>query len=231
LLRIGNLRPFRLAAGASAIRNPWKLLFGICDELSDLTLLGHIRKLKNNWTENEEVLLLALLNTKQNCPLTTSMGRLFDAISSLLTFTGDVEFEAQAAMSLEFEAMLWFNPEESDDSLLPWVKKQDYYILDWEPMIRKILSSLANRDITAYLAHSFHSSLARCIFDLAQQLQVKNIVLSGGVFQNRLLLQEIFKRSKINGIKVNLPQRYPVNDGGIALGQLLTVINQEKRSL
>jgi hydrogenase maturation protein HypF len=232
--RIGHLRPFRLLGGESTITHPWKTLFGICNELLDPSLLSQIRSIKKSWTEKEEELFLSILKKEINCPLTTSMGRLFDAIASLLVFSGKVEFEAQAAMALEFEAMVCKDPTVCSDIFFSWQFKEGQYILDWEPMLRKIVSFFADHqleagdsfalksDIRSSLAFNFHCSLAKSIFDLVELVQVKEVVLSGGVFQNRVLLEEIFKLEKIKGIKVNLPQRVPVNDGGIALGQLLS---------
>lgn len=231
--RIGHLRPFRLLGGESTITHPWKTLFGLCYELSDPYLFTQIRSVKKNWTKREEEILLSILKKKINCPLTTSMGRLFDAIANLLVFNGKVEFEAQAAMALEFEAMLCKDQTECNDKLFSWQVKDGQYILDWESLLRNIVSHYENHqsvlgdlcqlksELRSSVAFNFHCSLAKSIFDLVELVQVKEIVLSGGVFQNRVLLKEIFKLEKTKGIKVNLPQRIPINDGGIALGQLL----------
>jgi hydrogenase maturation protein HypF len=230
--RIGSVRPFSLVGGESAIRNPWKILFGIVSEITEGKFLEYVRDSKKQWTKKEEELLLAVLKSGINCPRTSSMGRLFDAVASLLCHEGEVEFEAQAAMKLEFHALEYETPSVSDDSLLQWIES-DYscpgvklkYLLDWEPLMRKLLGGFLNKDSTSYLAYSFHVSLARSIFDLAQLVNVKDIVLAGGVFQNRLLLAEVFRFSKISGVNVHLPERVPVNDGGVAFGQLLTLMS------
>jgi hydrogenase maturation protein HypF len=141
------------------------------------------------------------------------VGRLFDAVASLLNLRQIVRFEGQAAMDLEFAA-----------DVAAQVKS---YILrvgdvvDWEPMIREMLAEIAENTPASIIAARFHVTLAEMIVAVARRASEKCVVLSGGCFQNRPLTEFTVERLRASGFRPYWHQRVPPNDGGIALGQIL----------
>lgn len=224
--RMGSLRPFPLLGGESGIRNPWKILLGLFYELNLTEEFCHVDAKKAQIPTADIENLLQLQKQKNFYPMTSSVGRFFDAIASLLFFNGEVEYEAQAAMALEFEATKNDDRNQSDEDYfkVTWLAKEGFYILDWQNIFEKIFTDKKKGVNSSRLALMFHFWLSKAIFDLAQILNVNCIVLSGGVFQNRLLLEEIFKLSEKLNIMVHISSQTPVNDGGVALGQLVSVL-------
>lgn len=188
--RVAHLRPFRLPGGEAAIREGWR---------SAASLM---------WTlglEPKERKLVPLLEKGLNAPLTSSVGRLFDAVSALAGVAQESRFEGQAAMLLERE----IGNLETDAS----------YPLaagDWAPLIRGLLEDQGQ---PALIAAKFHNALAGWIVTEAERSGVRQVVLSGGVFQNRYLTERAAVLLEARGFQVYTHQRVPANDGGIALGQ------------
>ncbi|MCX6638211.1 MAG: carbamoyltransferase HypF [Acidobacteria bacterium] len=193
--RVAHLRTFQLPGGEAAIREGWR---------SAASLL---------WTLGIEMdararRLAPLLEKGLNAPLTSSVGRLFDAASALAGLAQESRFEGQAAMLLERE----IGSLESGES----------YTLaggDWEPLIRALLDDVRRSTPAQLVAARFHNALARWIVEEALRSGLRQVVLSGGVFQNRYLTERAAALLETRGFAVYTHQRVPANDGGIALGQ------------
>jgi hydrogenase maturation protein HypF len=174
-----------------------------------------------------------MLEKSVNSPWTTSVGRLFDAVSSLIDLRQRISFEGQAAMELEF-ALTRQAPEASPcpyrliavehapmqgkafaDSVANYLT-----VIDWEPMVRFIVNGVAEGKSAASLSAAFHNTLVEIIVSLAQRSALRKIVLSGGCFQNRYLTERAVTRLREEGFSPYWHQRIPPNDGGIALGQV-----------
>jgi hydrogenase maturation protein HypF len=149
-----------------------------------------------------------MLRRGVNSPRTSSMGRLFDAVASLIRVRDVCSFEGQAAMELEFAAEA-----APSDETYP-LELQDG-VLDWEPMIRMILDNASNA------AARFHNSLAAAIVAVARETGEERVVLSGGCFQNRYLTERTVNALGAAGFKPYWHRRIPPNDGGIAVGQIV----------
>ena len=166
--------------------------------------------------------LVALLDKDVNCPITTSIGRLFDGVSALLGLSQVTSFEGEAAMALEFLAeseMEQTSPSSFHLSLESTTESEKIWTADWRPLMHHLLHDLFSQKNLSAIALGFHQALALLIADVAERIQCPQIVLSGGVFQNSLLLKlsetELTKR----GFAVSTPQLFDTNDSGLSLGQ------------
>jgi hydrogenase maturation protein HypF len=149
--------------------------------------------------------ILKMLERGINSPWTTSVGRLFDAVAALTGVERESRFEGQAAMQLERE--------------IGDIRTGESYPVpggDWGPLVEALLADSSPRPVKAA---RFHNALVNWLLEVAQQTAAKQVVLSGGCFQNRYLQERAAEMLEERGVKVYTHQRVPPNDGGIALGQ------------
>jgi len=210
--RYAHLRPFSLPGGGKAIEEPRRAALGLLHEIYeervfDLNFLP--------FTESELQLLSPVLAKQINCPRTTSAGRLFDAVASLLGLCHLNQYEGQAAMALENCA----SRSDSEASYPIRIIDSEPRVIDWQEAIEALLADIPNRD-AELIAKKFHNTLAEMILAIAKRAGEPTIVLSGGCFQNASLVEAAVERLKTAGFKVFRHQNIPPNDGGLALGQL-----------
>jgi hydrogenase maturation protein HypF len=219
--RLAHLEYLPLPGGDAATKKPLRIaaayLYYLLGEktLADSGLSGRIN-------DDELSLLKQQIDRKINSPLTSSCGRLFDAVSALIGVRDSIDYEAQAAIELEMIATD-FKP--SSDALYPF----DIEDNNGEKIIRlgglfdAILSDIKQNKSKAEIAYRFHISLARTIACLCSKLSdetgIKIVALSGGVFQNRLLLHLVLEALQERNLITLSHKQVPTNDGGIALGQ------------
>lgn len=206
--RVASLRPFPLPGGERAAREPWRSGLGMAWAAgldgSDLAPPGV-----------DMVLLRAACARGLNAPLTSSVGRLFDGAAALLGLGKQASYEGEAAMRLETLAA---TAPASSGTSLDWVAEDGRLQLDWTPL----LPLLQDASLTvAERAMRFHQSLAQAAVNLACELGAARLGVVGGVMQNRLLVEAIHALATARGMKVIFPTKLPVNDAGLALGQLL----------
>jgi hydrogenase maturation protein HypF len=226
--RIASLWPLQLPGGERAIREPRRAA------LSVLYALGlDAASMAPAFDAAELATLTSMLQKGFNSPSTSSAGRLFDALAGLLNICQINSFEGQAAMALESLAE---QADETDAKVYHCELLEDESVLrvDWRPLFRALLNDAQHGVSVPQLAYRFHSSLADAILHVVQQQNITTVVLSGGCFQNRLLLELSNIRLQQAGFNVYWPQQIPPNDGGLALGQLVgaamkTVKASEKR--
>jgi hydrogenase maturation protein HypF len=224
--RIACFRPFPLPGGEAAVREPRRvalgLLYAMCgDEAFEL---NHLLPLQA-FLPTELSALRQMLARGLNSPLTSSAGRLFDAVASLLGLRQWTGFEGQAALELEFAAET-VETNECYPSGMPPVEGDPGggtrpLLIDWEPMIRGILDDLERGTPASEIAARFHNTLAEVIVDVARIAGTARVTLSGGCFQNALLTGHAVRRLQAGGFRPGWHQRIPPNDGGIALGQVV----------
>jgi hydrogenase maturation protein HypF len=232
--RTAHLRTFPLPGGDQAARQPRRAALGILYELFGPAAFEHV----GAWfSPAEQRALTAMLGHPLgrgvNCPRTSSMGRLFDAVAALCGRWQEISFEGQAAMDLEFAA---------DASIVEAYELPMYpahsvcrperhmecagYIADWEPMVRAILADRRSGASMARISARFHNALARLAVDAAAAAKCERVVLTGGCFQNALLQDRAQKGLRAAGHIVYTHQRIPPGDGGIALGQIFVAAYQ-----
>ena len=220
--RVGHLDYFPLPGGDQAIREPWRIALSILDKYaipwdSNLSPVQHLDTLSERLPGiHPREVLRNQLSTMTNAPLTSSFGRLFDGVSSLLGICHQISYEGQAA--IEFEALA------SDDEfgIYPFELSNDL-IFDPGDMIRSILIETQNGIQIPVISARFHNTLAEMALEIALSLrrayQVNIVALSGGVWQNMTLLTRSVLKLRSAGFQVLLHQQVPPNDGGLALGQ------------
>jgi len=199
--RAAWLRPFPLAGGDAAAREPRRAALGVLREMgSDHPPPG--------WRPGELEVLNRMLAERLNVVRTSSAGRLFDAVASLLGVCQIMSHEGQAAMRLEALAG------EGGGAPYPfgWIGKA----LDWAPMINELLTG---GEVPSVVAARFHATLVEMMVAVAKREQLADVCLSGGCFQNRRLLSDALRRLREAGFTPWRHRQIPPNDAGICLGQ------------
>ena len=226
--RVASFRPFRLPGGDRAIKEPRRAAVGALFELFGDALfhMGGLLPVAS-FAPTELKIVQTMLGKTVNSPLTTSAGRMFDAVASLIGLRQQVAFEGQAAMELEFAIgntsseeryryeMVGTDP--MDEGLRQY---RPLMVFDWSSVISQILDDVGRRESISTIAARFHNTLCEVIVDVARRSGEPRVVLSGGCFQNKYLTERSIRRLKEEGFRPYWHQRVPPNDGGIALGQI-----------
>jgi len=222
--RMGHLDYLPLPGGALAVKKPYRTAAGYL-----LTLFNELKPglpFLNRIDHKELEIIENQITKKINCPLTSSCGRLFDAVSALLGVRGEIDYQSQAAVELEMLA----SSAVQETAHYPFnVTEQDgVYIIQLHDLFTALIKDLHNNTTTASIAARFHNTIARIILKLCQvismQTGIKQVALSGGVFQNRLLLSRAHRLLESCRFQVLTHRQVPSNDGGISLGQV-TIAN------
>ncbi|MGD0115933.1 MAG: carbamoyltransferase HypF [Dehalococcoidia bacterium] len=214
--RVATLRPFRLPGGEVAIKEPRRTALGLLHEMnSDFGLLRPTAD-ATPLSDAELALLAQMLSKGVNSPVTTSAGRLFDAVAALLGLRSVCSFEGQAAMMVEFQAERGV-----DDRYDFPLREGEPLVLDWKPLLRGVMRDRDEGVATGVICARFHNTLAEAIVEVARRTGATRVALTGGVFQNRYLTERAYRRLESEGFRPFTHQRVPPNDGGIALGQVL----------
>jgi hydrogenase maturation protein HypF len=240
--RIAHLRPFRLPGGDKAVKEPRRTALGLLHEISGDKFFEQ-KKLAAvaAFSPAELATLKTMLAKKLNSPVTTSMGRLFDAVASLINLRQQIRFEGQAAMELEFA----LDGVETDEAYpvriadcglrntargdaRPTKTPNSEIILDWSPMVEAILADVQRGVSVGIISAKFHNALAEAIVAVAKRAGQNRAMLSGGCFQNRYLTERAVRRLQAEGFRPYWHQRVPPNDGGIALGQVVAALRQKE---
>ena len=264
--RLAHLTYVPLPGGERAVRQPWRMAAAYLaatygDAFLDLDI-PFVRQLdRSTWRTLSQMIARGI-----NCPPTSSLGRLFDAIAALIGLRSEALYEGQAA--IELEMLAWSEdgdrlehgdrqgrhyhttnealienvyssgdpggrhappgrhaPSSNIKEAYPFViRRQTPATLDVSPMIRAIVSDIQQGLPPSYIASRFHSTIAELLAEAAcearERTQLNSVALSGGVFQNRLLLETLIARLEEKGFQVYINRRVPPNDGGLSLGQL-----------
>ena len=228
--RIAHLRPFRLPGGDKAVREPRRPAIGLLYEVfGDVAFeMSHLPPLRDI-SPIESSALKGMLHRKLNSPKTSSVGRLFDAVASLVNVRQQMRFEGQAAMELEF-ALAGIETDESYEVRITDCglrNEKPEVNLDWEPMLKSLLTDLNGGVPTGIISAKFHNALAEAIVSVAKKNGLERVVLSGGCFQNRYLTERVVRRLREENFQPYWHQRVPPNDGGIALGQVVAALREQ----
>lgn len=213
-----HLQPIPLPGGDTAVRQPWRIaLAGLHQAGIPWTEdLPPVRWAVNSHQSALEV-LHHQLETGVNTPQSSSMGRLFDAVSALLGVRQVVNYEAQAA--IELESLV----DETETAVYPFMMTNG--IITPAELLAEIVSDMRRGVGTAVISARFHNSVAGMVTAVCQQIRAETglneVVLSGGVWQNITLLRRTIPQLQAAGFTVYWHQKVPTNDGGLALGQAL----------
>jgi hydrogenase maturation protein HypF len=226
--RVAHLRPFRLPGGDAAVKEPRRAALGLLHELAvpgDNILMHMQRSVAPHFSASELTAITGMLAGRLNSPICTSVGRLFDAVASLVNLRQRIRFEGQAAMELEF-ALEGIQTDEAYSLKLvrgetTEAPDEKPLLLDWGSMIEGILADLEGGFSVGKVSAKFHNALADAVVAVARDVGHPGVVLSGGCFQNRYLTERTVARLRAEGFRPYWHQRVPPNDGGIALGQIV----------
>jgi len=206
--RVATLRRFALLGGDRAAREPWRNALALCWEAS------------KEWADfpREAEPLRHAWRRKINCPLTSSVGRLFDGAAALIGLITQASYEGQAASELEVMCA-----HDAEPIPLALSRRPDgVWESDWSALLDGLLD--ANQSAAARAA-VFHATLAELLLAQARALReeygISRLGLTGGVFQNRVLCERILAAAPREGFSVHLPEKLPCNDAGLSFGQII----------
>jgi len=219
--RAGTLLPVRLPGGAQAIRQPWRMacawLGAAGDGMPDLPeqLVGRVDPVA--WRQ-----VAQLAQTGLRSPITSSIGRLFDAVAALCGLRATVNYEGQAA--IELEAACGPNEHGAYPIALNTTGGEEHLlVIDPREAIRALVADIRRGTTVGVMAARFHAAVGLVTVDACTRAAASHgaevVVLSGGVFQNRRLIESVSAGLHEAGLRVLVPERLPANDGGISYGQ------------
>jgi len=210
--RIFYMKPFRLIGGEKAVKEPRRVALSLLFELYEKDVFDIPLPTVRSFKKSELTTLYTAWSKGINSPYSSSVGRLFDAVASLLNIRQTISYEGQAAMMLE-------------DLYDPYVKDHYPYLIeekhiDWKPTVLAIIEDREKEKIPS----RFINTLAKICLDVSIRLNVEQVCLSGGVMQNDPLVGKIKELLSDRGFKVYTHQKVPANDGGLCLGQAVYLL-------
>jgi hydrogenase maturation protein HypF len=231
--RRAHLRPFRLPGSAAAVKEPRRTAMGVLFEMFGPEAF-EMRDVPavNAFSAPELSSIRTMIVRHLNSPVTSSVGRLFDAVASIAGLRHQVRFEAQAAMELEFA----LEGIQTDEVYALELRESvgTVPMLDWSVMVKALLDDVRAGMPIGKISAKFHNGLVEGILAVARHLGRRQlpsggtsptgVLLSGGCFQNRYLLERAVRRLGEEGFRPYWHQRVPPNDGGISLGQVVATV-------
>lgn len=229
--RLAHLKKVPMPGGSMAIKEPWRMaMVYLLDASGEEATKLKIDLMKRIDLGKWDILRTAI-DRKVNTPMTSSMGRLFDAVSSLLSIRDEVHYEGQAAIEMEMIA----DHEVKEE--YPFRNREDEVpmVIDPAEMIRGIVRDLADGVPSSKISGKFHRTISRMLTETCEAIRSKEklnrVVLSGGVFQNIFLLSLVTGGLKKSGFEVYTHHLVPPNDGGISLGQAVVAHMKLKKGM
>lgn len=229
--RAGHFKYIPLPGGETAIREPWRVAVSYVryitgDEVMDyLESIGFIEK----YGSDRIHAILGIIDNRDFSPLSSSAGRLFDAVSAILGICDTNTFEGEAAMALES-----YTIDGIDEDYPADIGLKDRIEIDFCLTLFRLIQDMAKGIGKDIIATKFHNTIAAIIAGVVQRLgmvhKLHDVVLSGGVFQNMYLLKNTIDRLKSIGMNVYTNEKVPANDAGISLGQAYIVRERIKQS-
>jgi len=208
-----------LPGGDAAAKSPWRmglvyLYHAYGEALFDLAI-PFVQELDRETAS----IILQMAQKGVNSPLTSSCGRLFDAVSALLDIRKEIAYEGQAAIELEMSR----NPDEEGDYAFDIYTEAGEWIMETTPIIQGVVTDLIEGEAPDVISGRFHNTLIKMLHQICRIIRsesnIEQVALSGGAFQNETLLRGLTKVLDADGFKVLSHAQVPANDGGLSLGQ------------
>ncbi|RUR84698.1 carbamoyltransferase HypF [Chlorogloeopsis fritschii PCC 9212] len=234
--RLAKFKPVPMIGGEKAIKQPWR------NTCAQLMSAFNWEDIKNQYGELEIIkflenkplnILNQVVSKSINSPLTSSVGRLFDAVAAAIGICREeCSYEGQAAIEMEalVDANFLNNHEETLNYSFNIGILDNIYCIDSHPMWQTLLNDLQQQISPSVIAAKFHKGLAQTIVEMVniicKQNVIKNVILTGGVYQNSILLEQVRKRLQKLDLNVLTHSIIPCNDGGLALGQAVIAAAQ-----
>lgn len=220
--RLGHHRYFSLPGGEAAIREPWRIALGLLRDMQGKDAFSTAEASGILPPDFQPALFEKILDKKLNSPEASSLGRVFDGAAAALGIRQKVSFEGQAAMEMEGFAA---KAGKTAGGILPYTltREGNTCLLDLSPALPALLEGRRKKEGVDALALSFHRTVIEALLSVTVILHdmtgLGRVVLSGGCFQNRILLSGLSEKLEGKGFRVYFHRQVPTNDGGIALGQ------------
>ncbi len=216
--RVAHLACVPMPGSAAAIKSPWRMALSYLHQAFGEELWGLKIPFVKQMNHDKAGLILQMIDKRLNAPMTSSMGRLFDGVAAIIGLREQVAFEGQAAMELEMIA------DGNEQGAYPFeISGGPVRQVDPAPIIKAVVSDIQARIPAFIISRRFHETLAALWATVCAELRdetgLDRVVLSGGCFQNVLLLDGLSRELKQDGFRVYSHSLVPANDGGIALGQ------------
>ncbi|KPJ62422.1 MAG: hypothetical protein AMS15_04055 [Planctomycetes bacterium DG_23] len=217
--RVGHLNYVPMPGGDKAVEEPWRMalahLYAAYGGSLDKKSMDFLERIN----PEHKTFVLQMIKAGVNCPPTSSLGRLFDAVSALLGICERATFEGQPAMELEGAIS-----KRITDSYDYEIRSEDgQFIVDTRKIIKGVVSDLIGGEEASAIACKFHNTVVNFSLDVCLELReaqgINEVALSGGCFQNEYLSEELVRGLKEKGFVVYEHSQVPPNDGGISLGQ------------
>lgn len=220
--RVGHLNYVKMPGLQAAVREPWRMgisyLFKAMGSDIDTCLIRDL-------PEKSIKTIISMIKKNINSIETSSMGRLFDAVSAIIGLKNKNSYEGEAAINLEAISHI-----KEDGKYKYVIDTKETFIINTDSMIKEIVMDINNNIEVNIIAKRFHNtvidfSIEMCIL-IRDKYEINSVGLSGGVFQNRIIFEGIYNRLIECGFEVYTHSEIPCNDGGIALGQLVIANNK-----
>jgi hydrogenase maturation protein HypF len=216
-----------MPGGAAAIHEPWRMAVSYLAHHFGKDFLKMQLPFLNGIARPKLDLLLQALERRINSPLTSSCGRLFDAVAASAGVRQQVTYEAQAAIELEMATGICSSDDAYDFTLSPG---PDSAIISTRPMFEALVEDVCQRRPLAEISLKFHNGLVKLFVEIAERLRERTslyrVCLSGGTFNNLYLTTQLVSRLAENGFEVFTQNEVPAGDGGLSLGQAMVAAHQ-----
>ncbi|MBD7910826.1 carbamoyltransferase HypF [Clostridium cibarium] len=216
--RVGHLNSVQMPGGDKAVKEPVRMAISYLYKTYKNKIDEVLNLINFNLIEKKYI---QIIRKNINCPKTSSMGRLFDAVSYLLGFNRNVTYEGEAAIYLENISIAGVVESYYFDIDL----KNQKYIINTDKIIIGVIEDIKKQIKPGIISRKFHNTIIKLTLELCLQIsnvnKIKKVALSGGVFQNKILLEGVYNALKQNGFIVYINKQVPCNDGGISLGQIV----------
>lgn len=223
--RIAYFDTFPLLGGDKAIKEPRRSALGLLYKIfgQEIFKQDHIyhNLIHNLFTHQELLIFSKMLTQNLNCPLTSSVGRLFDGVCALLNLYPQVSFEGQGAMALEFNLNEQINSRYNFNIVS---LSSAVFVIQWQRMLEEILQDLLEQESLGIISAKFHNTLVNMMVKIATKINRKNVILTGGCFQNKYLLEQAIMKLQQANFNPFWHQNIPPNDGGISVGQIVSLM-------
>lgn len=240
---LGNVKTFKRKAhlkyvpmpgGEASVKEPWRMAVSYLYNIYGSKLWNLRVDFLKNLDKKRAKFLIKAINKKINTPLTSSMGRLFDAVSSIIGICNVSKYEAQPAIELE-KVIKNESPltESKNRYKFKYINKKETIVIDWSILIKEVTRDLKNKKTKKEISLKFHNAICYMIKDvcnlLRKKYKISKVCLSGGVFQNRYLSSSIKPLLEKDGFRVYLHSKLPAHDGNISLGQAAIALMRTKK--
>jgi len=228
--RFGHLQYIVLPGGEKAIREPWRIAASLLKTAYGQSWKEIARQLNLIPDKVQLDLFDKIIEGRIHSPLSSGLGRLFDGVAALIGLRHAVNFEGQAAMELEALAT---GLTESPYPFELLRHSGHPSILDVSATVRAVVADLASGQNKAKIAASFHQMIIEAFAAMTEEIRkamgLTRVALSGGCFQNKILLEGTIKKLRHSGFDVYHPRQVPANDGGVCLGQAVIAASMVKK--